>query len=139
DYAIDSVRSDPLKVTGYVEKGGELVHQEGEEKPELHRTEVVARRLGSASFPVEVLLVFEDGTEIRDTWDGKDRWKLYVEEKPSKLKYAAVDPERKLVLDLYYTNNSKLVEPQSKLPARKWASKWMIWLQDFMATFAFFV
>ena len=97
------------------------------------------RRLGAATFPVEVVLHFEDGTEARDLWDGKDRWKLYVEERASKLRYAAVDPSRKLVLDLYYTNNSRLVEAQSRLPARKWASKWMIWLQDLLATFAFFV
>jgi hypothetical protein len=101
----------------------------------LYRTEVVVRRKGAATFPVEVLLAFEDGTERRDPWDGLDRWKLYVEERPSKLLYAAVDPERKLLLDLYYTNNTKLLEPKAALPARKWGSKWMIWLQDFLTTF----
>jgi hypothetical protein len=142
DYSIDSVKSDPVKVSGYVEKGGELVAPQEEDEdgePDLYRTEVVVRREGGAVFPVEVLLAFEDGTEIRDEWDGKDRWKLYVEERSAKLRYAVVDPERKLMLDLYYTNNSKLLEPKAKLPARKWASKWMIWLQDLLATFAFFV
>ncbi len=138
DYAVDSARSEPVKFKGLEEKSGGLVHRD-EERKDLYRTEVVVRRLGAATFPVEVLLTFEDGTESRDLWDGIDRWKLYVEERPSKLRYAAVDPSRKLTLDLYYTNNSKLVEPKAKLPARKWASKWMIWLQDFLATFAFFV
>jgi len=32
--------------------------------------------------------------------------KLFVEERGSKLLYAVVDPERKLLLDLDYTNNS---------------------------------
>jgi hypothetical protein len=138
DYAIDSVKSEPVKFKGFEEKSGELVHRE-EERKDLYRTEVVARRLGAATFPVEVVLMFEDGTEKHDLWDGDDRWKLYVEEGPSKLRYAAIDPSRKLLLDLYYTNNSRLVEPRSKLPARKWASKWMIWFQDLLATFAFFV
>jgi hypothetical protein len=138
DYSVESVRSEPVEVKGFVEKAGERIYQE-EKKEDLFRTEVVVRRLGAATFPVEVLLAFEDGTERRELWDGKDRWKLYVEERPSKLRYAAVDPERKLTLDLYYTNNSRLVSPRSKLPARKWASKWMIWLQDLLATFAFFV
>jgi hypothetical protein len=138
DYAVESVRSAPVETKGFVEESGKLVHRE-EKKTDLHRSEVVVRRRGAATFPVEVLLVFEDGTERRELWDGKDRWKLYVEERPSKLRYAAIDPERKLTLDLYYTNNSKLVEPRSKLPARKWASKWMIWVQDLLATFAFFV
>ena len=44
-----------------------------------------------------------------------------------------------LLLDLDYTNNSRLLEPAPGVPAVKWASKWMIWLQDFLATFTFFV
>jgi hypothetical protein len=131
DYAIESVRSDPLEFKG--------LSIQREARKDLFRTEVVVRRLGSATFPVEVLLQFEDGTAKRDLWDGQDRWKLYVEEGTSKLRFAAVDPERKLLLDLYYTNNSMLVEPRAKLPARKWASKWMIWLQDLLFTFSFFV
>ena len=83
-------------------------------------------------------MVFEDGSEVKKEWDGQARWKLYVEERGSKLAYAVVDPERKLVLDLYYTNNSKRLEPDGSLPARKWASKWMIWVQDLLTTFAFF-
>lgn len=143
DYGIEEVRSTPVVVRGFEEKEGKLVppektSEEAEEPAKQYRTEVVVRRYGSGTFPVTVLLSFEDGSEIRHEWDGKDRWKLYVEERPSKLNYAAVDPDRKLVLDLYYTNNSKLLEPRAKLPARKWASKWMIWLQDFLATFAFF-
>jgi hypothetical protein len=62
-----------------------------------------------------------------------------VEEGAAKLEHAMVDPERELLLDLDYTNNSRLLQPRAELPARKWASKWMIWLQDLMATFAFFV
>ena len=51
----------------------------------------------------------------------------------------AIDPDRVLMLDLDYTNNSRLLDPAAVMPAAKWASKWMIWLQDFLATFAFFV
>jgi hypothetical protein len=105
----------------------------------MYRTEVVVRRKGAGSFPVDVLMVFEDGNEIREPWDGEYRWKLFVEERPSKLAYAVVDPERKLVLDLYPSNNSKRLTPDADFPSRKWGAKWMIWLQDLLATFAFFV
>ena len=44
----------------------------------------------------------------------------------------AVDPERKLTLDVDYSNNSRLTEPKADFPARKWASKWMVWLQDYL-------
>ena len=139
DYAVQSVASEPIKVEGFVERDGKLIYSEPDDDGELYRTEVVVRRYGSAIFPVDVLMVFDDGTEVRKEWDGTSRWELYVEERPAKLKYAIVDPDRKLVLDLYYTNNSRLLTPASKFPARKWGSKWMIWLQDALATFAFFV
>ena len=42
------------------------------------------------------------------------------------------------MLDIDITNNSRVREPDAKLPARKWASKWMIWVQDLLTTFAFF-
>jgi len=97
------------------------------------------RRNGGAMFPVEVMMVFANADTVRENWNGRERWKLFAYEKPARLKYAIVDPERKLLLDLNYTNNSRLLEPAATLPARKWASKWMIWLQDLLATFAFFV
>jgi hypothetical protein len=120
DYAVDSVFSKPVEGT------------------KLFRTEVVVRRLGGGVFPVDVLLVFQDGQQLRQRWDGKDRWKLYTALRPAKLKYAAVDPERILALDLNTTNNSRLLEPAAALPVVKWTGKWMIWLQDLLATFAFF-
>jgi len=139
DYAIQSVSSVPVELKGYSERGGTLSYFEPEGEPEMYRTEVVVRRNGAATFPVDVLMVFEDGEEVREQWDGIYRWRLFVSERPSKLEYAVVDPERKLLLDLYYTNNSRRLEPAAQLPARKWGSKWMIWLQDLLATFAFFI
>ena len=143
DYAIDSVASFPSAPEGWVEADGELayVHPEPDDTAvvEMYRTEVVVRRLGGAQFPVAILLVFEDGHELRESWDGRDRWKLVTVERPAKLEYAAVDPERVLLLDIDYTNNTRLLEPASGLPARKWGSKWMIWLQDLLATFEFFL
>lgn len=139
DYSIESVASFPVERKGYFDEDGKLVYSEPQGEVDLYRTEVVVRRNRGGVFPVEVLLVFEDGTEVRKSWDGEYRWTLFVEERPAKLDYAIVDPDRTLLLDLYYTNNSRRVESRAELPARKWASKWMVWLQDLLTTFAFFV
>jgi hypothetical protein len=148
DYAVQSVSSFPAAPEGFVETGGKLTYAGEEAKAtngangksgKIYRTQVIVRRNGGAIFPVEVLVVFANGDSVRENWDGKERWKLFAYEKPARLNYAAVDPERKLILDVDYTNNSKLMKPAAALPARKWASKWMIWLQDLLATFAFFV
>jgi hypothetical protein len=145
DYAVDSVSSRPTTLVGFddgSEDGGEPAFRapapEGAVEPE-YRTEVVVRRLGGGKFPVRVLAVFEDGYEATWDWDGEASWRSFVVERPSKLRHAVVDPERTLVLDLNYTNNSRLLEPEPTLPAMKWGSKWMVWLQDMLACFAFFV
>ena len=146
DYAIDSVGSFAVAGSGFAEGAdGKLVYAppRGEREsrgddPRLYRTEVVVRRLGDGVFPVDVLLLFEDGSEARRRWDGRERWRLYVEERPAKLRHAVVDPERVLQLDLDFTNNSRRREPAADLAAWKWGSKWLIWAQDLLSTFAFF-
>jgi hypothetical protein len=47
---------------------------------------------------------------------------------------AVVDPDRVLLLDINRTNNSYATSPRSAEAARKWMLKWMVWLQDLMAT-----
>jgi len=104
----------------------------------VYRSEVVVRRNGGAIFPVEVLLVFEDGSQVRRQWDGRYRWQLFVEEGPAKLAWAEVDPDRVLALDLYPSNNSRRVDSAARMPAVKWASKWLIWFQDLLLGYGFF-
>jgi hypothetical protein len=143
DYAVDSAISVPARAGGFVDGAGgpEYAGPRAEEDDEadLYRTEVVVRRRGGGRFPVDVLLVFEDGTEQRERWDGEAHWTKFVVERPVRLEYAVVDPGRVLILDLNYTNNSRRVEPAATLPAYKWGSRWMVWFQDLLATFAFFV
>ena len=50
-----------------------------------------------------------------------------------------MDPEQVLLLDVNYTNNSRTLEPRTEEAATKWSLKWMVWLQDLMLTWGFFV
>ena len=77
--------------------------------------------------------------DIDETWDGRDRWKMFVEERPSRLEYAEVDPDRVLMLDPVRTNNSRMRKSQAKLPARSWGTKWMLRFQDRLSGFAFYM
>jgi hypothetical protein len=158
DYAVERAATSEAAVEGFVEEGGELVYRggggdgpEGEgghededadqsgEAETLYRSEVVVRRVGEGVFPVEVLMVFEDGSEVRRLWNGRERWRLFVHEGSAKLEYAVVDPERILLLDLDWTNNSRQVEDPGWLAPAKWASKWLVWAQDLLQTWTFFV
>ena len=72
----------------------------------------IVRRYGEAIFPVDVLVTFANGERVIEHWDGKDRWKLYTYDRPAPALSAQVDPNRVLLLDINYTNNSRTLEPQ---------------------------
>ena len=103
------------------------------------RTTVVVQRLGDGIFPVDVITKFRDGTTKTEHWDGQERRVLYVYETSSDPLSVEVDPNRILLLDINFTNNSLTREPQSSKAALKWTLKWIVWLQDLMLTYGFFV
>jgi hypothetical protein len=90
-------------------------------------------------FPVEVVTTFEDGEQVRERWDGQDRRVIYGYTRPERARSVQVDPERVLLLDVDYTNNSRTLEPRTAEAARKWSLTWMAWLQDLMLTYGFFL
>ena len=120
DYGVQRLTSEPAGAGGY-------------------ETNVVVRRYGDGVFPVDVLVTFGDGQRVREHWDGRDRWKLYTYERAARAVSADVDPDRVLQLDMNYTNNGRSLAPKSDRAATKWALKWMVWLQDLLLTWAFFV
>jgi hypothetical protein len=106
---------------------------------ERYRTSVVVRRYGEATFPVDVVTTFRDGEQATERWDGLDRRAIYTYERPSQAVSVEVDPERVLLLDVNYTNNSRTLEPRTRDAGLKWSLAWLVWLQDLMLTYAFFV
>jgi hypothetical protein len=106
---------------------------------QMYRTTVVVRRHGEAVFPVDVVTSFEDGERIEETWNGQERRAVYVYERPSRGATVQIDPDRVLVLDVAETNNSRTLKPRGDEASLKWGLKWMVWLQDLMLTYAFFV
>jgi hypothetical protein len=99
-------------------------------------TSVVVRRYGEAIFPVTVRVTFANGEQVNDEWPGRDRWTAYTYDRPSRAVSAQVDPDRVLLLDINYTNNSKTLAPRGPEAATKWSLKWMVWLQDLLLSWA---
>ena len=76
---------------------------------------------------------------MTERWDGRDRRAIYTYDRPSQALSVQVDPERLLLLDVNYTNNSATLESRGGDASLKWSLKWLTWLQDLMLTYAFFV
>jgi hypothetical protein len=119
DYGVDLLRSDK-SANGY-------------------DTTVVARRFQDGMFPVTVRVRFADGQHTDWKWDGRDQWKLFRVRNAARAVSAEVDPDRVLTLDVNRTNNSMSLEPEGPRAARKWSFAWLVWLQDELMTYGFFV
>jgi hypothetical protein len=103
---------------------------------EQYRTNVIVRRYGEAIFPVDVAVTFRSGERVTEHWDGKDRWTLYSYDRPAQALSAQVDPNRVLLLDVDYTNNSRTLDPKGGEAATKWSMTWAVWLQDCLLSWA---
>jgi hypothetical protein len=140
DYGVDTFTSERAPALGYSGDGGQRRFASSESTSGPYRTTVVARRYGEAIFPVDIRVVFENGEDVRWQWDGRDRWKLFEIERPVRARSVQVDPDRVLLLDVNYTNNSAvLTTDTAHAAARKWSLAWLIWLQDHLLTYGFFV
>lgn len=139
DYGVERLVSARKTVRGILDRDGRKLAVGAEPLGDLYETQVVVRRHGEAVFPVDVLVRFEDGSELRERWDGRDRWRLFTVERASRAVSAEVDPQRVLLLDANLTNNSRTLAPQGPAAATKWSLRWMVWLQDLMLTYGFFV
>ncbi|MFW6140818.1 MAG: M1 family metallopeptidase [Acidobacteriota bacterium] len=139
DYAVSQVRSQEVKEPKGIFDHGEVLPKEEEEKEETqekkYKNIVTVVRRGEWFFPQEILITFENGEEMRESWDGKERWKRFVYYRPVELKSACVDPENKVVLDINYLNNSRLRE-EEKAPVTKYSLSWMLFFQKMLSFMA---
>ena len=119
--------------------GIDVLNSTRPEESGAYHTVVVARRHGEGVFPIDIRVTFEDNSEKRWQWDGKDRWKAFEVTHTSRARYAQVDPDHVLLLDINSTNNSITLAPRAREAARKWSYAWLIWLQDHLLTYGFFI
>lgn len=139
DYGVERLSTARRTVRGLVDRDGRQVAVGAEPMGDAYETHVLLRRYGEAHFPVDFVVRFADGSVRRDRWDGRDRWRLYTFTGPAAAVSAEVDPERILLLDANLTNNSRSLSPRTDAAATKWSLRWMVWLQDLLITYGFFV
>ena len=137
DYGIDQLTSRRGSRRGFFGDDAPAFSDGSDE--EAFETTVVVRRHGDGVFPVDVLTEFEDGSARRETWDGTGRWTAFTYELDTRATRAFVDPERVLLLDTNVTNNSRTLTPHADRAATKWTLAWIVWLQDVLLTYGFFI
>ena len=137
DYGVAQLRTRRSAERGFFD-GEFRSGSDGDGAGEIEST-VVVRRYADGIFPVDVAVEFADGHVERRTWDGRAQWTAYRFVREARATSAAVDPDRVLLLDVNYTNNSRTTEPRAGEAATRWALAWMVWLQDLLLTYTFLV
>jgi len=117
DYAVDSVSSSPVEWWVPEPK------DKNARKQVPYLNTIYLHRKGDFVLPVTVEIVFDDGTRIRDSWDGADRWKKLSYVRKAKVVSAEIDPDHAVLLDVDLFNNSYTTKPIG-IPARKLATIW---------------
>jgi len=94
----------------------------------MYRSQVVLVRKGEVKFPVDVLIAFGDGSTQRLEWDGQTISHTLTFETSAPLAFAALDPDKKLALEVNTTDNSLTIRSQVA-PLLRFASRWLFWMQ----------
>jgi hypothetical protein len=94
-------------------------------------TEVVVARRGEVALPVEIVVRFENGEEVRETWDGRATWKRFTYEKNVRAERATIDPTGLYAIDLDRNNNSLTLDPHEGAIAPL-ALHWLFWVQNLL-------
>ncbi len=135
DYELTYVHNQLVFGTrGYVDSAGAKItprEPQDHKKALTYESEILVSRLGEIRMPVDVLVHFDDGKEIREHWDGQARWKKLTYSGPKRAIWAKVDPDNVLAIDINLNNNSETNEPVSQ-PIWKYTVKFLYWMQNIL-------
>jgi hypothetical protein len=127
DYTVDSISSDPAQ-WWQPESQSQSQSQSKDKKQTQYLSTVYLHRKGDFILPVTVEIVFNDGTRLREHWDGglrdQDRWTKFTYTRNAKIISAEIDPDHIIPLDSNLFNNSYTTS-RNPIPARKLTNLWL--------------
>ena len=115
DYTVDGISSNPVQW---------WLPEPSDKKQILYLSTVYLHRKGDFIFPVTVEIVFNDGTRLRERWNGIDRWTSFTYTRNAKIVSAEVDPDHTIPLDNNFFNNSYTTK-WNPTSARKLTNLWL--------------
>lgn len=106
--------------------------------PKKYFSVVQLYRLEGIAAPTEILVRFDDGSEVLEKWDGQARFHQLTYRSEKQVVAAHIDPHYKIALDANYLNNSLVLESDTS-PLLKWSTKALFWMQNMMQILVSFV
>ncbi len=132
DYSIGGIENTKITAPlGFVDNVEECEGFPREQGEHVYQSRVIVFRLGGFRLPQEVRIVFDDGEEVIETWDGQGRSHEFAYTGTRKVVGAEIDPAGKIPLDKNLINNSYVLENQSPGILRYFTG-FISWLQHSM-------
>jgi hypothetical protein len=131
DYKVSDFHNDKLESLQQDSTSSDSVKVSLSDSDPVYKSVVELERAGEIVLPVDVLIHFNNGDEVKESWDGKSRFKdfLYVDNR--KIEWVKIDPEFKIKLDVNYINNSMTLTPDW-VPVRRITDKLISFIQFFL-------
>lgn len=101
----------------------------------LYEAQAIVFRKGEFVVPQEVRIVFDNGEEKWEQWDGQNRSKEWTYVGPHRIVSVEIDPAGKIPLDINLINNSLTLEPDQTGILRYFTAV-LTWLQSTMVSMA---
>jgi hypothetical protein len=129
DYRLAGISVRAIRGYSGIIEGDSIAYKKSDRKNDtLFLSKVGVERVGDICLPVEVLIGFDDGDEVFETWDGKGRYLDFEYTGKHKAIWAKVDPDNKIDIDVDRLNNSWTSEPL-RTPTRRMMDKYVFLMQ----------
>jgi hypothetical protein len=132
DYKVNSFRNTEIRDDEVDNSGKDSLEKTPGREELQYRAIVQVERAGEVMLPVDILVHFESGDEVTETWDGLARYMDYNYEGKGKVEWVKIDPEYKLRMDVNFINNSLTADPD-RVPVRNIMNKLLAALEFYLS------
>ncbi len=98
----------------------------------LHDASILIGRKGTLAFPVDIDVIFEDGTTQRLSWDGASPTTKLAVRAASPVRFVNIDPERRVLLDQNPRNNYALGPQGGRASTSASLERVLYWTEQFL-------
>ncbi len=113
DFSVEAPSYEALELEGYQLQDHSPVPIAGSDAPTGYRNRFTVFKEGAVTYPVDLLVRFGDGTEVRERWRGDAPWQRYQFDAASPIESVELDPQHKVAFDKDRFNNSYVVTADS--------------------------
>jgi hypothetical protein len=132
DYKVEGIYNHKYHKTQGKADSDETTELAGYNIDSLYFSTAGLERIGEIILPVDVLVHFKNGEEVRERWDGKARYKEFNYTGNREIEWVKIDPEFKIRMDVNYINNSMTMTPQ-KAPLNRFVNKIRAFIQFYLS------